>query len=121
MNITQISTNENSFKGMLTVKDFKANKLLQYNTTKEVAEQIKETFSGTKMLNTRKSPFAGTPATKLLAKLKEFVTFFSNSVGANFNKELTYPEVSKFAAEYKVTQNSAEINVPEHFSIRLDI
>lgn len=121
MNITPISANENSFKGMLTVKDFKANRMLQYNTTKETAEQIIETFSGTSMLNTRKSPFAGTPAIELLAKLKDYVTFFSKSIGADFNKDLTYPEVSKLSAEYKVTQNSAEINVPEHFSIRLDV
>ena len=107
MNITPISTNETAFNGKLTVK--------------EAAEQMKATFSGTGMLNIRKSPFAGTPATEALSRLKRFVAFFSDSVGAHFNKELTYPDISKFAAEYKVDKNSATIDVPEHFSIRLDV
>lgn len=120
MNITPISANEHSFKGTLTIKNLKNNTTRIIQTSDETAKYINENFSSTKMLNNRIYEFTGGGAAKALDKLKGYVKFFADSVGADFDKELTYPEVSKFAAEYKITDKSAEINAPEYFSIKLD-
>ncbi len=121
MYIQPITSNENSFKSSLMVKDLKANKLLKFDMTKEAAQKMCDTFSGKDMLTDRKFKLGKGITADCLARLKKFVTFFSDSVGGAFDKELTYPTEKAFSAEYKVADKLAEINVPEHFSIRLEV
>ena len=45
MYIQPITSNENSFKSSLVVKDLKINKLSRFDMTKEAAEKLYDTFS----------------------------------------------------------------------------
>jgi len=121
MHIQSVSSGENSFKGALIVKDLKADKVLKFKTTKEAGEQMYNTFSGKDMLNERTFLCSRDIANDLLVRLKKFVAFFAESVGGTFDKELTYPSAEKFSARYKVVDKLAEIDVPEHFSIKLEV
>lgn len=121
MYIQPITSNENSFKSSLIVKDLKADKLLKFDMTKEAAQKMCDTFSGKDMLTDRKIPFGNNLANECLVRLRKFVSFFAESVGGNFDKEVAYPAVENFSAEYKVADKLAEINVPNHFSLRLEV
>ena len=121
MYIQPITSNENSFKSSLVVKDLKINKLSRFDMTKEAAEKLYDTFSSPNMLNDRKFNLGKGITDDCLARLKAFVAFFAKSVDGTFNKELTYPTAENFSAQYNVTDKAAEINVPEHFSLRLEV
>lgn len=121
MYIQPITSNENSFKSSLIVKDLKADRLLKFDMTKESAQKMCEKFASTDMLNDRKIPFGNNLASECLAKLRKLVAFFADSVGGNFDKEVVYPAAENFSAEYRVADKLAEINVPEHFSLRLEV
>jgi len=121
MYIPSISASDNTFRGTLTVRDFNANKLLKYNMTKEAGENLYNIFSSKDMLNDRTFRSGKNITNHCLERLKKFVAFFSDSVNGTFGQELTYPTAKNFSAEYRVTDKLAEINVPEHFSIRLEV
>ncbi len=121
MYISPISQNNNPFKGTLKINNLKNGTTRCITTSAEAGAKMHETFSGTTMLNNRLYEFTGGGAAKALERLRGFVKFFADSAGSDFHKDLTYPEVKDFAANYKSTAKSAEINVPNHFSIKLEV
>ena len=118
MNITPITRQNQTFKSKLTVHDFKTDKILKYDIPTKTYLDISEKFASTDMLNIRPFYYSGTNGS--IERLKNFTKFFADSVGANFHESLTYPDATQLSLAYKSGLNETVIDVPEHFSIKLE-